>query len=73
MTTFYYKAGSWGEYDALIIDETTLDQAERGENYLDPDDFYFLCEAENIEAARELYWEEASRALRQLEMESAHP
>ena len=50
MTEFYinYKID-----DEQIIDLATLEAAENGKNYLNPDDFMFLCEANNIEEAEQ--------------------
>lgn len=36
-----------------IIDLHTLEEAERGNNYFNPDDFIFLCEAETLEEAQQ--------------------
>lgn len=49
--------------DAPIIDEATLDAAERGENYLNPDDFIFHGEYADIEEARQAHWDERGERL----------
>lgn len=49
--------------DATIIDETTLEVAERGENYLNPDDFIFHGEFASPEEARQAHWNERGDAL----------
>jgi hypothetical protein len=49
--------------DAPIIDEATLDAAERGENYLNPDDFILHGKYADIEEARQALWNEQGEAL----------
>lgn len=56
MTNFYIRLSDLGSTTMSIIDEDTLDKAERGENYLDPDDYDFICEAETLEEADDYYW-----------------
>lgn len=48
---------------APIIDEATLDAAERGENYLNPDDFILHGEFESPEDARQALWNEQGERL----------
>ena len=57
MASFFIKLSTWGTNQPQIIDERTLAQAERGENYLNPDDFDYLCEAENAHDAVERYFD----------------
>lgn len=52
MTNFYINYRSKSE---LIIDQETLEDAESGKNYLNPDDFMFLCEADSLEDAQDKY------------------
>ena len=52
MTNFYINYRSKSE---LIIDQGTLEDAENGKNYLNPDDFMFLCEANSLEDAQDKY------------------
>lgn len=46
-----------------IIDAETLRQAEHGKNYLNPNDFMFLCEAENMHEAEQYYRREQALTL----------
>lgn len=48
---YYIKIDTYGERDVMIINGNVMEQAERGENYLDPEEFMFLCEAESAEEA----------------------
>lgn len=48
---------------ATIIDEATLDAAERGENYLNPDDFIFHGEYDSPEDAYQALWNEQGERL----------
>lgn len=52
-----------------IIDEKTLEDAENGNNYLNPDDFMFLCEADNLENAQDKHRTDCMLA----EWEKCHP
>ena len=52
-----------------IIDERTLEDAENGKNYLNPDDFMFLCEANSLEDAQDKYRTDCMFA----EYEKYHP
>lgn len=52
MANFYINYRSKREQ---IIDEVTLEDAEKGKNYLNPDDFMFLCEANSLEDAQDKY------------------
>ena len=73
MKNFYIQISTYETETPNIIDEATLEQAERGENYLNPDDFTFLCEAENASAANEFYFDEISRAFFERYAEANHP
>ena len=48
---------------AVIIDESTLDAAEQGKNYLNPDDFIFHGEFTSEEEARQALWNEQGDAI----------
>lgn len=72
MAEYYIRIPTWGTTEPHIIDEAAIEQAERGVNYLNPDDFMFLYEAESIEDAEVMYWEEFSRYVNDLFAESMH-
>lgn len=55
MTNFYINYKISGEE---IIDERTLDDAINGKNFLNADDFVFLCEAVSLEDAQDKYRED---------------
>lgn len=73
MNNYYIRILTYGTSAPHIIDEETLLQAERGENYLNPDDFMFHCEAHTMEEAIEYHDEERSRAMFDKEAERLHP
>ena len=73
MKNFYIQISTYETETPNIIDEATLEQAERGENYLNPDDFTFLCEAESASAANEAYFDEISKAFFERFAEALHP
>ena len=73
MKTYYISIESWGTSNPAIIDEEAMYQAERGMNYLNPDDYMYLCDAQNMAEAEEHYWEEAGRAAFDAEAERLHP
>ena len=52
MANFYINYRSDKEQ---IINERTLEDAENGKNYLNPDDFMFLWNADNLEDAQDKY------------------
>lgn len=66
MANFYINYRSNKEQ---IIDERTLEDAENGKNYLNPDDFMFLCEADTLEDAQDKYRMDCMLA----ECEKCHP
>lgn len=66
MANYYIDYKNSGEH---IIDEATLKSAEAGKNYLNPDDFMFLCEADSLEDAQDKYRTECMLA----EWERYHP
>lgn len=63
MTNYYCKTSLWGTESRCIIDEHTMEEAEQGKNYLNPDDFDFLCEAESMEEAERYYDKEQSDSI----------
>lgn len=69
MKKAYYIDMTRSGYDFLIIDEDVLAEAERGNNYLNPDDFMFHLDAESYEEARDAYLKEVMLA----ECERFHP
>lgn len=54
---FFIHVETYGNNKPRIIDEKTLYKAERGRNDLDPDDYTFLCAAENKREAQAKYKE----------------
>lgn len=55
---YFVNMNQMDDPQAVIIDEATLDAAERGENYLNPDDFIFHGEYADIKEARQELWNE---------------
>ena len=49
---YFYDWTAADEMSAVIIDLETLEAAERGENYLNPNNFSWLGEFDSPEAAR---------------------
>lgn len=60
---YFVDVNQLNDAQAAIIDEATLDAAERGENYLNPDDFIFHGEYESIDDARQALWDEQGERL----------
>ena len=60
---YFVNLSQLDDPQATIIDETTLAAAERGENYLNPDDFIFHGEFNSPEEARQAHWNERGDAL----------
>ena len=73
MREYYIRIATYGEGAPHIIDEEAMYQAERGMNYLNPDDFMFLCEADCMAEAKEYYMEEFSKMANDKEAERLHP
>jgi len=53
MTGYYIRLDTWGTNTPNIVDDKAIYQAERGMNYLNPDDYDFLCEADSLHDAEE--------------------
>ncbi|MGN0999721.1 MAG: hypothetical protein ACI4PO_09235 [Faecousia sp.] len=73
MKEYYIRIATHGTNTPHIIDEEAMYQAERGMNYLNPDEFMFLCEADCMNDAKEQYWEEFSRMANDSFAERLHP
>lgn len=73
MKPYYIRTETYGSAKPHIIDEETMYQAEHGMNYLNPDDFMFLCEDENMAGAKEQYWEEFGQLANDRFAELMHP
>ncbi len=73
MNNYYVNIFTYCTSTPHIIDEETMLQAERGENYMNPEDFMFLCEAPSMVEAIECHDEERSRHLNDIEGERYHP
>lgn len=73
MNEYYIRISTYGTNEPDIVDEESLYQAERGMNYLRPDEFMFYCEAKCLNDAEEQYWEEFSEMSFDEEAERAHP
>lgn len=73
MKEFYIRLFDWGEPNPQIIDDEAMYQAERGMNYLNPNEFDFLCEAETEREAEEFYINELSKDIFEQIAESTHP
>ena len=64
-----YKVDSFHTCDPMVIDLKTMEKVEKGLNYLDPDDFVFLCEADSLEDAVQRHRQDLMMA----EWERSHP
>jgi hypothetical protein len=73
MEEYYIRISTYGTNEPHIVDEESMYQAERGMNYLSPDEFMFLCEAECLHDAEEQYWKEFSETAFDEEGERTHP
>lgn len=73
MTSFFVKLSTWGTAAPHIIDDEAMYQAERGLNYLNPNDYDYLCEADSLHDAEEYYADELSNAIFTAIAEAAHP
>ena len=73
MKTYYININDLDKLDAQIIDERTLEDAERFKNYLNADDFTYLCEAENMEQAHEAWAKEWNESVFDRIAERHHP
>lgn len=73
MKEFYIRISTYGTNMPHIIDEVSMNQAEKGMNYLDPDEFMFHCVAECLYDAEEQYWKEFSKMAIDKEAERRHP
>lgn len=72
MEEYYICVSTYGTNEPHIVDEESMYQAERGMNYLNPDEFMFLCEAECLHDAKEQYWKEFSEMAFDEEAERMH-
>lgn len=61
--SYFVNFSQLDDPQATIIDETALEAAERGENYLNPNDFMFHGEFENADEARQALWNEQGESL----------
>ena len=73
MKSYYIKISTWGTETPNIIDDEVMVQAEQGKNYLNPDEYDFLCEAECMKDAEEFYFEELSEEIFNTIAEAGHP
>lgn len=73
MMSYYIRTSTYGTNTPHIIDEEVMYQAEHGMNCLNPDEFMYHCEAENMHDAEEQYQEEFSRMAFDYEAEKKHP
>lgn len=73
MKEYYIRVSTYGTNAPHIIDEEAMYQAEKGMNYLNPDEFMFYCEADCLHDAKEQYWEEFSEMSFDKEAERMHP
>ena len=60
MKAYFIRTNTYGTNTPHIIDEETMEQAEKGRNYLNPEEFMFHCEADSMNEAEEQYWKEFS-------------
>lgn len=72
MTAYYIRIATYGTGTPHIIDEEQMYQAERGMNYLNPEEFMFHCEADCMHDAKQLYWEEFSQIQNDAFAEAMH-
>ena len=73
MKSFYIRTSTYGTDTPYIIDEEAMYQAERRMNNLNPDEFMYHCEADNMNDAKEQYWEEFGEMVFDQEAEKDYP
>ena len=73
MTGFFIKISTYGSTTPNIITEKVFQQAEQGKNYLNPDDYDFLCDAESVQEAEEFYYNKVGEEQMIAYFESFHP
>ena len=73
MTAYFIKTATWGTSTPNIIDDEAMYQAERGMNYLNPNDYDYLCDADTAHEAEEYYFEKLSDHIFDHIAEAAHP
>ncbi len=70
---YFIRIETYGTETPDIIDEEAMYQAERGMNYLNPDEYDYLCEADCIRDAEKYYEEELNRYRFDQYAEAMHP
>ena len=70
---YFVDLRTWGTETPNIIDDKVMVYAEQGKNYLNPDDYDFLCEAECMKDAEEFYFEKHNDELFIAFCEKDHP
>ena len=73
MESYFIKLSTYGTATPQIIDDEVMYQAEHGMNYLNPDEFDYLCEAECMRDAEEFYFENLSEMMFTKMAERNHP
>jgi hypothetical protein len=73
MREYYIRTATYGTDRPDIIDDEAMYQAERGMNHLNPSEYMFHCEADNLHDAKEQYWDEVSRLHNDHIGERSHP
>lgn len=70
--TYYISIETYGTNHPHIIDDNSMDKAEVGLNYLCPDDFMYLCDAEDMQSAVDYYFDIFSQLCFDIEAEKYH-
>lgn len=73
MGEYYIRIATYGTPFPDIIDDETMFQAEIGMNYLDPEEFMYLCDGDSMHDAEEQYFEEFSQMSNDEFAEKMHP
>ena len=60
MKSYDIKIQSYGTLDPEIVESSLVDAAERGENYLNPEEFMHYGEFESLEDALQAHYNEAA-------------
>lgn len=60
MKSYDIKIESYGTMNPVIVESSLVDAAERGENYMNPDEFMHWGEFETLEDALQAHYNEAA-------------
>ena len=60
MREWYIRTETYGTTQPHIVDEEAMYQAERGMNYINPNEFIYLCDADCLAEAIDYHAQEAA-------------